>query len=365
MAATKPGTGGKRADAAVRDADAGYVRRRRKNLVLGIVFILLLLATFIVCLGIGRSNIDPKTTFDALVQNFFGIDKGVDQADVIIVNEVRLPVVIAAVLAGCALSASGATYQGLFKNPLVSPDILGAADGAAFGAALGLLLNMPSLAVQGMAFVFGFVAVMMTYFSAKYISHGTNQTLLLVLAGLIVGTLFQSFVEIIKYVADPFSTLPAITYWLMGSLAKVTWEDLAIFMVPFIIGIVPIFILRWRINTLSLGDDEAKSLGLDVNKTRGILIFCATVLTSAVVAIAGIVGWVGLIIPHLVRFMFGPDNRVVVPMSCVLGAIFMVVVNCFCRSLMSSEIPLGILTSIIGAPFFFIILVKSRKSGEL
>jgi iron complex transport system permease protein len=341
-------------------ADKNYEDFRKKRFLSAVLCLLALAAVFVICLGSGREDISATEALNILWMQLVHTESSAPLADKIIVWEIRLPVLIAAVLVGSALSVSGATYQGLFRNPLVSPDILGAAAGAAFGAAGALLCNMDSTAVQFFAFAGGFIAVMITWLCAAKLSRGAAQPLLLVLTGLITATLFQSFVELIKYVADPYSTLPAITYWLMGSLAKVTWENIGFFMLPYAAGIIPIYLLRWRLNALSLGDDEAKALGINVKLLRGIYIFCATVLTSATVAIAGIVGWVGLIIPHIARFIFGPDNRIVIPMSMILGAIFMVAVSTVCRSAMTSEIPLGILTSIVGAPIFFIILVKTR-----
>lgn len=340
-----------------------YAAHRHRAIFLGIACVIVLLALFVICLGIGRYPMSAQAVIESMLQRFFGLSLGMSDTDMTVVCDIRLPVLIAAVLVGAALSVSGTTYQGLFQNPMVSPDILGASAGAAFGASFALLANLPNGYVQAFGFIGGFVAVCVTYFSSKYVSRGVNQILILVLTGLIVQTLFRSLVEAIKYVADPYTTLPEITYWLMGSISKVTWDSIAVFLVPFFIGVIPILVLRWRINTLALGDDEAKALGMNVGVTRGLLIFCATLLTSAVVAIAGIVGWVGLIIPHLTRFMFGQDNRMVVPMSAVVGACFMIVVSTACSSLIATEIPLGILTSIIGAPFFFIILLRARKGG--
>lgn len=339
----------------------GYEAHHVRNVVLSIGCIALLCALFILGLSVGRMSIAPADVAGILSRHFFGTSGSWSQAATNVVIDIRLLRVIAALLVGAALSISGASYQGLFKNPMVSPDILGASAGASFGAALALLLNGSNRVVQLCAFVMGFVAVMLTYLSARRIGRGSNQTLLLVLCGLIVGTLFQAFVSVIKYTADPLSKLPEITYWLMGSIAKVTWGDLAIYMIPFIVGVVPILVLRWRLNILSFGDTEAESLGINVSLMRGIYIFCATLLTSAVVSIAGVIGWVGLIIPHLVRFLFGPDNRVVLPLSLVIGASFMILVDMACRTLLASEIPLGILTSIIGAPFFFAILLQTQR----
>ena len=337
--------------------------RRRASVVAGVLSVAVLLALMVVSLGLGRSSISPATVLGILGQRFFGLAGDFDAGQVTIVTNIRLPRIIAAVLVGSALAISGAAYQGLFKNPMVSPDILGASAGASFGAALSLLLDATNQVVQVAAFCMGFVAVIITYFSSKRVGKGTNMTLLLVLCGLIVGTLFQAFVSIIKYTADPDSKLPEITYWLMGSIAKVTWDSLKVFLIPYLLGAVPLLLLRWRLNTLAFGDAEAESLGVNVAALRAVLIVCATLLTSAVVAIAGVVGWVGLIIPHLVRFVTGPDNRVVLPLSLVFGAVFLVVVDTCCRTLMASEIPLGILTSVIGAPFFFIILLRTQRGG--
>ena len=340
---------------------ASYVARRKRTVFLAASCCLVLIALFIVALGAGRAGVAPSDVVDILASKLFGVGGNFSDMAANIVMNVRLPRVTAALLIGAALAISGASYQGLFKNPMVSPDILGASAGASFGAALALLWNFDSRAVQIMAFAMGFIAVAITYFSARSIGRGGNQILLLVLCGLIVGTLFQAFVSAIKYTADPDSKLPEITYWLMGSIAKITWDDLKLFLAPFLIGCIPLLALRWRLNALSFGDEEAEAMGVNTTLLRGVCIVCSTLLTSAVVAVAGVVGWVGLIIPHLVRFIFGPDNRIVLPLSLVLGGAFMILVDTACRTFMASEIPLGILTSIIGAPFFFAILLKTRK----
>lgn len=344
---------------------SAFDRRRRGTALAYIISTAVLFALVMVAMGLGRSPIPPQTVLGILGQHFFGLAGDFDAGQVTIVVNIRLPRIVAAMLVGAALAIAGASYQGLFKNPMVSPDILGASAGASFGAALALLLESSNRIVQISAFVMGFVAVMVTYFASRRVGRGTNMTLLLVLCGLIVGTLFQSFVSIVKYTADPDSKLPEITYWLMGSIASVTWDDLRVFAIPFAIGAVPLILLRWRLNTLAFGDAEAASLGVNVSLLRGVFIFCSTLLTSAVVAIAGVVGWVGLIIPHMVRFVMGPDNRVVLPLSLLFGAAFLVVVDTACRTLMASEIPLGILTSIVGAPFFFCILLRTHRGGEL
>lgn len=341
-----------------------YAARRKRNAAVAAICCLALIALFVAALGAGRAGVTPGDVVGILANRFLGSDGRFSDMATNIVLNVRLPRVTAALLIGAALAISGASYQGLFKNPMVSPDILGASAGASFGAALALLWNFDNRAVQIMAFAMGFVAVVLTYFSARSIGRGANQILLLVLCGLIVGTLFQAFVSAIKYTADPDSKLPEITYWLMGSIAKITWDDLKLFLIPFVLGGIPLLALRWRLNALSFGDEEAQAMGVNTALLRGICIACATLLTSAVVAVAGVVGWVGLIIPHVVRFLVGPDNRIVLPLSLVVGAAFMIAVDTACRTFMASEIPLGILTSIIGAPFFFAILLKTRKEAR-
>lgn len=321
------------------------------------------LAAVIIGLGFGRMMIAPGDVVAILFSPIMGTMDTFTAPALLTVLNIRLPRVIAALGVGSALAVAGAGYQGLFKNPMVSPDILGASAGASFGAALGILLSLDNRMIQLLAFALGLAAVMISYTSALSLGRGANQTLLLVLCGLIVGTLFQAIVSMIKYTADPDSKLPEITYWLMGSIAKVTWDDLHRFALPYALGVIPLILLRWRLNALSLGDEEAESLGIDVRTMRLIYIIASTLLTAAVVSIAGVIGWVGLIITHVARFIFGPDNRFVLPASFAIGGAFMVLVDTACRTLMASEIPLGILTSVIGAPFFFVILLRTQR-GE-
>ena len=276
---------------------------------------------------------------------------------------VRMPRIFAAILIGGSLAVSGATYQGLFRNPMVSPDVLGASAGASVGACIMMLFNMGPVMIQIAAFVMGIVAVALSYFLSKTIGKGTNAILLLVLCGMTVNTLFQALVSITKYLADTEEQLPAMTYWLMGSIAKVSYNDLKFFLIPFGLGVIPIVALRWKLNLLSFGEDEAKAMGIDVSKLRIVCIISATLLTAAVVSIAGTIGWVGLMIPHLVRFISGPNNKTLIPFSLLTGALFMLIVDDFCRTLLAYEIPLGVLTSLIGAPFFIYILFKTRGNA--
>ena len=334
-----------------------------KHLTLIVVSLVLLVAVAVGAMAVGRAMLSPGTVIDVLWQSATGDGRTPLISRNIVLN-IRLPRVIAAAVIGAALAVSGTTYQGLFRNPMVSPDILGASTGASFGAALALLFSLGHLPVQAAAFGGGLAAVFITCAAARSIGRGTSQVLLLVLCGMIVSALFQAFVSTIKYTADPDSKLPEITYWLMGSIAKVTWSDLRLFAVPFFLGVVPLLALRWRFNILAFGDEDAESLGVNAAALRLISIVCATLLTASCVAISGVIGWVGLIMPHVVRFIAGPDNRIVVPLSVILGGAFLIAVDTACRSLMPSEIPLGILTSIIGAPLFFLILLRTQQGGR-
>lgn len=323
----------------------------------------ILVALFFASFMIGQYPIEPAGVLDIVGSRIFGYECSQPSMAQTIVWKVRLPRICAAILIGAALAVAGAVYQGLFRNPMVSPDILGASSGAGFGAALGLLLSMPYVLVQTDAFVFGIAAVGLAYLICQKVSRGKDAVLMLILAGMVVSTLFSSFITLVKFVADPESKLPEITYWLMGSLATVNQGDLLFLIVPLLVGAVPAFVLRWRLNVMVFGDEEAQSLGINVKRVRSTLIFCATLLTASSVAVAGMIGWIGLIIPHMCRFIVGPNYKDLVPMSLLTGGIFLLVVDCLARTMFTTEIPLGILTSIIGAPFFVYLLFKRKKEG--
>jgi iron complex transport system permease protein len=275
-----------------------------------------------------------------------------------VIWQIRLPRVIAAVLVGAGLSVAGAAYQGLFKNPLVSPDILGVASGAGFGAALAILLSWNMAMIQVSAFCFGILAVTITYMLSRF--YRTTPTLILVLSGIIVGAFFTALISLTKYVADPYEKLPAITFWLMGSLAAVRYSDIVMVVPLFLLATVAILLIRWRINLLAVGDDEARALGIDTKRMAQVIILCSTLITASAVCIAGIVGWVGLVVPHLGRMLVGPDYTKLLPACLLLGACYMLIIDDLARMLTNAEIPLGILTAIIGAPFFAYLL--SRRS---
>lgn len=275
-----------------------------------------------------------------------------------VIYQIRLPRVIAAVLVGAGLSMAGAAYQGLFKNPLVSPDILGVASGAGFGAALAILLSWNMAMIQLSAFCFGILAVTVTYMLSRF--YRTTPTLILVLSGIIVGAFFTALISLTKYVADPYEKLPAITFWLMGSLASVRYSDIVMVVPLFLFATVALLLIRWRINLLAVGDDESRALGIDTKRMAQVIILCSTLITASAVCIAGIVGWVGLVVPHLGRMLVGPDYTKLLPVCLLLGACYMLIIDDLARMLTSAEIPLGILTAIIGAPFFAYLL--SRRS---
>ena len=354
-----------------------YKRNRRRAKITVTVVSVLLAVAFIVSFAVGRYALAPGRVLVSLwegVRHAFwsaGTWLGSRAAEPpfmtgredTVVWLVRMPRILAGVLVGAALSASGATYQGLFRNPMVSPDILGASAGASVGACFMMLLDQGAAMIQLGAFVMGIVAVTLSYFLSKAIGKGSNMVLLLVLCGMTVNTLFNALVSIIKYMADTESQLPEMTYWLMGSIAKAGYRDLLFFVITFVIGTVPILCLRWRLNLLSFGEDEAKAMGVNVGAIRLVCIVCATLLTAAVVSIAGTIGWVGLMIPHLVRFLVGPNNKTLLPLSLLTGGLFMLVIDNFCRALLPYEIPLGVLTSLLGAPFFIFILYKRKGNA--
>ena len=275
-----------------------------------------------------------------------------------VIFTLRLPRTIGALLVGGALALSGAAYQGVFKNPLVAPDLLGVSSGACVGAATAILLNLNSFGVQSLAFIMGIATVALTMLIPRLLKNSSMT--MLVLSGVIVKGIMDSLLGIIKYLADPETQLASITYWLMGSLTKVLTSDLWAIGPVIVVGSVIIILLRWRINILSLGDNEAKALGVNIKVVRGVIILCSTLMTACAVCLCGTIGWVGLVIPHLSRIVAGQDNTRSIPVSFLMGAIFMVLIDTLSRVLTATEIPLSILTGIIGAPFYIIVLTGQR-----
>lgn len=302
---------------------------------------------------IGPYALTPGQTLAALV------GRGDSQAQIVVWN-IRLPRVAAAVLVGAALAAAGASYQALFRNPLVSPDILGVSAGAGLGAVAGIFLSLPVAAIQASAFAGGMVAVGAVTLVASLVRN-TDRTLTLVLIGVVIGALAGAATSLLKVMADPYDQLPAITFWLLGSLAAITTDDILPALPAVMVGLVPLALLRWRINVLSLGDEEARALGVEAGRTRFLVIAAATLITASVTALAGVVGWVGLVIPHIARMLVGPGFGRLLPASVLIGAGYLLVVDTLARTMAQAEVPLGILTAVIGAPFFVWLLARGRR----
>lgn len=322
------------------------------------LLVLLPIITGLICIGIGRYYLSAIESLEVLVKGLvLGKEHVIAQSYSVVIN-MRLPRILLAILCGGGLAVAGASLQALFSNPLVSPDTLGVASGASFGAALALLLDGNIIVVQLVALLCGMIAVFVTYNISRI--HGKTTVIMLVLSGMMVSSLFQAFVSLIKYVADTENQLPAITYWLMGSLGSATYRSLGIGMVPIITGCLILFVLRWKMNILSLSEDEARTLGINVKRMRLVVIFAATMITASCVSMCGQIGWVGLLIPHMCRMLFGSNNKVVIPATISFGAIFMMIIDTVARSATTSEIPISILSAVIGAPCFIILL---RKTG--
>jgi iron complex transport system permease protein len=274
--------------------------------------------------------------------------------------EVRLPRVFAAVLVGAALAAAGAAYQTLFRNPLVSPDILGVSTGAGLGAVFGIFLSLPVAGIQLAAFIMGLATVGLVYAIASVV-HGREPLLVLVLAGVVVGALAGAAISLLKILADPYDQLPAIVFWLLGSLSAIRKGEVWSATPLVVAALVPLVLLRWRINVLSLGDEEAKALGVEAGRLRLFVIAAATLMTASVVAISGVIGWLGLVIPHIARMLVGPSFDRLLPTAMLLGGGYLLLVDTLARSMARIEVPIGILTAVIGAPFFLWLLARGRE----
>lgn len=320
------------------------------------VLVALVLGSFLV----GPYPVPPGTVL-AVVLHRFGIGEAFwSDAVRMVVLDIRGPRIAGALLVGAALATSGAAFQNLFRNPLVSPGVLGVSAGAGFGAALGILLGVGGFMVQGLAFVFGLVATGCAVWLGRSLDRSALLTL--VVAGLVVSAFFQALISLLKVMADPLNQLPSITFWLLGGLHRMNGDTLLSALLPILLPGALLYALRWQINTLAAGDDEARALGVDVTRLRWLLIVAATLMTAACVSISGIVGWVGLLIPHLVRMLVGPGFARVLPLSALLGAGFLLAVDNVARGAGGSEIPLGILTALIGAPLFAVVLARTRQA---
>ena len=322
-----------------------------------------LVVLILVAFSVGRYPVAAGDLAALLWAKLAGGVHGVDAAVETVVWKIRGPRVVAALLIGAALAAAGAAYQNMFRNPLVSPDILGVSAGAAVGAVLGIFLSLNVILIQSLAFAFGLGAVALVYVVSNAV-RGHDPLLVLVLAGVVVGSLLGACVALMKYLADPYNQLPAITFWLLGSLASASPADVWSTLPLMVLGLLPMWLLRWRINLLSLDDEEARALGVETGRIRIIVIAAATLMTSAAVAISGVIGWIGLVIPHFARMLVGPDFSRLLPTSILLGAGFLLAVDTLARTVARIEIPLGVLTAFVGTPLFLWQLATARRGWQ-
>lgn len=330
--------------------------KSKKNILL-VIFFILPFIMMVICLGIGRYYLNAFEVIKTFLVAF-GFDFELNEMANQVIFNIRLPRILMAIFAGAGLSIAGAGFQSIFSNPLATPDTLGVAAGASFGAVIGILFGFTNIYIQMIAFVFGIIAVGVTFCISR--QNGRITIIMMVLAGLVVSSLFEALVAFSKYIADPQDVLPVITFWLMGSLNGVSINSFLRGLPFILVGIILIFFNRWQLNIISLDEDEAISLGVNVNKIRLIIMVGASMITASIVSICGLIGWVGLLVPHISRMIFGNDNRYVIPSSMALGASFLLIMDTMARSLTKAEIPVSILVAIIGAPFFIGLL---RKTG--
>ena len=320
-----------------------------KRIAQSTIFILLPIAAVVISLCVGAYQVSVPDVFRILVSNFTGNTEGLEPMAISMIMKVRMPRILGALLVGAGLSVSGAVFQGMFSNPLADPYTLGVSNGAGFGAGLAIILSLSSAGIQIMAMAFGMAAVGLTFLLSI---KNSRSTVTLILSGMLVSALFSSLVSLIKFTADPFDKLPQIIYWLMGTLVSVNYRELLFILPAYAASMMVLILFRWRINVLSMGSTQAKSFGIDVRRDRIVVILASTLLTSLVVSISGIIGWVGIVIPHLDRVIVGPDFRKLMPASISLGICYLIVIDDLCRTLTSMEIPIGVITGIIGIPLF-------------
>lgn len=322
-----------------------------------LILALLLLAVMLVSFTLGRYGVSVGDVLEVL----FGGAASRSGPKATVVLNIRLPRILLACLVGCCLSSAGAAYQGVFQNPMAAPDILGASSGAAFGAALAILLGLSGRMITVFAFAFSLLSIAAVFLVGQRAKG--KQVLTLILAGIMISSLFSAGTSYIKLVADPSDQLPAISYWMMGSLAGKELRDVSFVLPSMLIGLVPLLLLRWRINILTLGDEEARTMGINAGRLRLIVILCATLITAASVSVSGMIGWVGLVIPHLARRLVGNDYKYLLPTSLLAGGVFLLLVDNVSRCLTQTEIPIGILTAVIGSPFFIFLITKRGESA--
>ena len=343
------------------DLDAARRRVRASRLRCRAVFVglvVVLVAVFFGSFMVGRYPIGPVELVSFLFSKVFTPDVEWPREYEVVVFTIRLPRILAAGLVGTCLSVAGLSFQALFKNPMAAPDVMGASSGAAFGAALAIFFHLGNVVTGVSAFVFGLVAVLIAYGLSLRMRH--NPLLGMVLAGIMIGSLFNAAVSVLKLVADVDETLPAITYWLMGSVSNVKMAGLTSVLAPMLVGLAGLFAMRGRLNVLALGEDEARSLGVNTKACRVAVVLFATLVTAASVSISGIIGWVGLVIPHFARMLVGENQRFLMPSTMVMGAAFLMAVDDLARSVAQIDVPLGILTAFVGAPFFIYLVMRKE-----
>ncbi|MEX5709339.1 iron ABC transporter permease [Parafrankia sp. FMc6] len=326
-----------------------------RTVLLGVVLLLLVVISF----GLGRYSLSPVTVVRILAHEIAGIGASAQGQDRAVVMNIRLPRILAALLVGAALSASGAAYQTMFRNPLVSPEVLGVAAGAGFGASVSILIGLPTAALQTMSFGCGLLAAVLAVTIARVVGRGS--LIILVLGGVIIGAMFNALISSAQYLANPETTLPEITFWLFGNLGRASMHSLIVPGVIIGVCLVVLYAVRWPLTVLAAGDDEARSLGVNRTRIWAVTITASTLMTATAVSIAGIIGWVGLVVPHLARFAVGPSFNRMLPVTTMLGAAYLLVVDDVARTATTLDLPLGILTALIGAPFFVALLAKAGR----
>jgi iron complex transport system permease protein len=331
------------------------------SLILWVVLPVTLVGCAVISLGMGRYPIPVERVIGIVGAQLVPVTPFWTDTDARVVLLIRVPRILVALIAGAGLGLSGASLQGVFRNPLVGPQIIGVSSSAGFGGALAILLFGNPLLTVSLAFVFGLLGMVVVYWISRV--DGRSPVLTLVLAGVVTNAFFAALISLVKFVADPYDKLPAIVFWLMGSFAAVT--DAKLFLVAPIVGLASagLYLLRWRINVLSLGDEEAQALGIRVERVRWSILICVTAISAAIVSVSGIIGWVGLVVPHIARMLVGPDHRVLLPASAMLGGVYLLLVDDLARTLTAAEIPLGIITAILGAPVFGYLLKRLHTRG--
>lgn len=332
---------------------------KKRFVILALLAALVLMA--VLSFALGRYPISPRELIGILFSRFLPVEPFWTERMETVFFNVRAPRIVLSMLVGCSLSAAGCAYQGIFQNPMASPDVLGATKGSAFGASLAIILGLGSRVTMLLAFSFGILTVALVWLVSSRAKG--KRVVSLILAGIVVSSLFEAGTSYIKLVADPNEALPKITYWLMGSLSGARQEDVKFVLLPMLGGLVILFLLRWQLGVLTMGDEEARTMGVNAKVVRLVIILSATLITAAAVAVCGAIGWVGLVIPHLCRRLVGNDTRYLMPASMVMGALFLLGVDNISRNLYATELPIGILTALVGAPFFLYLMMKGGDEG--